>query len=396
MDAIGTFQRQLWDQSRRVNHRTPISRETEQAYFATPRHLFVPRYREWGSRAWHHVNPDNLEQHLAALYADRPLVLFGDDDDDLLSTVSQPSFVLRMLDLLNPKPGQAVFELGTGSGWNGALLGHLVGPEGRVVSVDILHDVATTAAETIERLGITNVTVVEGDGGEGYPAAAPYDRAIFTAGTYDLPRAFYDQLKEGALLLSVIKIEGGGDGLFLLRKTADHFESMHSMTCAFVQLRGRYQIEGLEPIRVETLPEWTTLQHREVSRTPFWWGGTGPEWFAWGTLGIRFFLAIAEPAFRAFRTKPADDRAPAEVYFGLWNAARESLVLAKDDRLITYGNHEARERLLEKVRQWVELGMPTAASFRLQVFPSDVHVTDADHQWTVKRRESQFVWSLDT
>ena len=90
MDAIGTFQRQLWDQSRRVNHRTPISRETEQAYFATPRHLFVPRYREWGSRAWHQVNPDNLEQHLAALYADRLALLCA----GRLLTCDMPSRVL--------------------------------------------------------------------------------------------------------------------------------------------------------------------------------------------------------------------------------------------------------------------------------------------------------------
>jgi len=66
------------------------------------------------------VRADNLLQHLAALYADQALILFGDDDDDVPSTISQPSFVLRMLDLLQLKPGHKVFELGTGSGWNAA------------------------------------------------------------------------------------------------------------------------------------------------------------------------------------------------------------------------------------------------------------------------------------
>src|SRR5262245_41488648 len=230
MSAFEAYQRQLWDLSRRVNYRTPISRETEEAYFATPRHLFVPRFRDWGTATWHRVTPDNLEQHLGALYADRPLVLFGDDDNDLQSTISQPSFVLRMLDLLQLQPGQTVFELGAGSGWNAALMGHLVGPDGRVVGLEIIPEVAAMAIDPIGSLGIRNVSIVTADGGDGYPTAAPFDRAVFTAGTYDLPRPFYDQLEQGALLLSVIKVEGGGDSLFLLRKIDDHFESQHSMT----------------------------------------------------------------------------------------------------------------------------------------------------------------------
>ena len=100
MDAVANYQRQLWDQSCRANFRAGISPETERAFFATPRHLFVPRYREWGARNWHDVDPDNSEEHLGTLYADRPLILAGEDDNDLLSTISQPSLVLRMLDLL--------------------------------------------------------------------------------------------------------------------------------------------------------------------------------------------------------------------------------------------------------------------------------------------------------
>ena len=119
--------------------------------------------------------------------------------------------------------------------------------------------------------------IVAADGGEGYAAGAPYDRAIFTAGTYDLPHHFYEQMRDGGLLLVVIKNEGGGDNLFLLRKTENHFESLESMPCGFVQFRGKYQLDNLEPITVETLPEWTELQHKEIARMPFWWGGKGSE-----------------------------------------------------------------------------------------------------------------------
>ena len=95
-------------------------------------------------------------------------------------------------------------------------------------------------------LGIKNVKVIEGDGGEGYAAGAPYDRAIFTAGAYDLPHPFFEQIKEGGLFLVVIKNEGGGDTLFLLRKEHEYFESMDSMPCGFVQMRGKYQLDSLK------------------------------------------------------------------------------------------------------------------------------------------------------
>ena len=152
-------------------------------------------------------------------------------------------------------------------------------------------------------LGIKNVNVIEGDGGEGYAAGAPYDRAIFTAGAYDLPHPFFEQIKEGGLFLVVIKSEGGGDTLFLLRKEHDHFESMDSMPCGFVQMRGKYQLDSLKPIQLEELPEWSELKNKLINTRPFWWGGKGKEDFPWRTLGIRSFLGITEPSFRAFKTE---------------------------------------------------------------------------------------------
>jgi hypothetical protein len=199
------------------------------------------------------------------------------------------------------------------------------------------------------------------------------------------------------LLLVVIKNEGGGDNLFLLRKTNNQFESMESMPCGFVQMRGKYQLDTLEPTTLEALPEWRELQHKISARMPFWWGGKGSgEEFMWRTLGFRSFLGIVEPSFRAFKTAKADARSQEEQYFGLWVKENGSLVLAKDDSLIAYGNLSAKERLLQRIRQWVDLGMPSAASFALQVYPRDVPVPTREHQWIVKRSESQFVWSLDT
>ena len=100
MENIEKYQKQLLEQTQNLCRETPISEATEQAYLATPRHRFVRRYREWGAKEWQVVNPDSLAEQIATLYADRSIILFGDDDQNVPSTISQPSFVLQMLDLL--------------------------------------------------------------------------------------------------------------------------------------------------------------------------------------------------------------------------------------------------------------------------------------------------------
>jgi protein-L-isoaspartate(D-aspartate) O-methyltransferase len=394
MSVADKYQQQLLERTQYIYHETPISEATQQAYLATPRHLFVKRYREWGIKEWQEVNQDNLEQHLATLYTDKPLILCGEDDTDIPSTISQPSFVMRMLDMLQIKPGHTIFELGAGSGWNAALMGKLVGSQGNIYSLEIIPEVAQSAREIIAELDIDNVSVITADGGEGYESGTQYDRAIFTAGAYDLPCHFDRQIKEGGLLLIVIKNQGGGDNLFLLKKTANCFESIDSMGCGFVQLKGKYQLDSLEPTQIEELPHWANLQDREVCRVPFWWGGKGKAAFLGYTMGIRGFLSISEPSFRAFKTEKTTDDSRAHQYFGLWQPEDNSLVIAKDDRLIAYGNRNALDRLLEKISEWVDLGMPSVASFALQIYPIDIPLKVDKDRWIVKRQDSQFLWSL--
>jgi protein-L-isoaspartate(D-aspartate) O-methyltransferase len=347
-----------------------------------------------GSREWHEINEENLAEYLPTLYTDKPLILFGEDDSNIPSTISQPSFVLRMLALLQIEPGQTIFELGAGSGWNAALMGHLVGSAGHVYSLEIIPEIAQAASGIIETLKIENVSIITADGGNGYQANTLYDRAIFTAGTYDLPCHFYSQIRVGGLVLVVIKNQGGGDNLFLLEKKADRFESLDSMACGFVQLTGKYQFDSLEPSNIEKIPEWANLEQQEISRIPFWWGGKGKGSFLWFTMGIRAFLSISDPSFLPFKTEKTTERSREYNYFGLWLKENHSLVIAQNDSLIAYGNKDALDRLLQKIREWVDLGMPSAASFKLQVYPIDFPLKADRNEWIVKRKDSQFLWSL--
>jgi protein-L-isoaspartate(D-aspartate) O-methyltransferase len=271
--AVEPYQQRLLETARRIFDHKPIPAAIEQAFLATPRHRFVKRFRTYNDQAWVTVNEANLAEHLSTLYSDQALRLVEDEQGETISSISQPSLVLYMLDMLKLAPGQAVFELGAGSGWNAALLGHLVGPGGQVYSTEILPEQAQEAAANIIDLGLDNVHVIATDGGAGYAAGAPYDRVIFTAGTYDLPHFFYDQIKAGGLLLVVIKIEGGGDTLFLLKKVGSHFEAIDALPCGFVPVTGRYAMTDLNPIELNSWPVWDQLKARTLFRRPFWWNG---------------------------------------------------------------------------------------------------------------------------
>lgn len=129
------------------------------------------------------------------VYLDRPLPILGGQ------TISQPTTVVLMLNAIDIQQDQKILEIGAGSGYNAAMLGTLVGAKGKVISTEIISELATFAQENLKNTGITNVTVLHTDGSKGFPKEAPFDRIIVTAGAPGIPLVFIDQLKEGGILL---------------------------------------------------------------------------------------------------------------------------------------------------------------------------------------------------
>jgi protein-L-isoaspartate(D-aspartate) O-methyltransferase len=200
---------------RLILSRYALPRPIIEAYLRCPRHRFV-----------------KASYSLDEIYADYPLEIFR--RGEFVSTISQPSFVLLMIDLLRLEPHHRVLELGAGSGWNAALMSCLCA---QVVTVEIIPELARETRANLRELGFSNVVVVEGDGAFGCEAYAPYDRGIFTAGASDLPRAFFAQIRDGGLLLFVLKTNYG-DLLLLLEKVAGHFEERSRLRCSFVPVTG--------------------------------------------------------------------------------------------------------------------------------------------------------------
>jgi protein-L-isoaspartate(D-aspartate) O-methyltransferase len=107
-------------------------------------------------------------------------------------TISQPFIVALMTDLLDPQPGDTVLEIGAGAGYQAAILSRLVN---HVYSIDVIEELALAAGKRLKRLGYTNITVGLGNGYNGWPEHAPYDKIIVTAAPELIPPALIDQLK---------------------------------------------------------------------------------------------------------------------------------------------------------------------------------------------------------
>jgi protein-L-isoaspartate(D-aspartate) O-methyltransferase len=194
------------------------------ALHAVPRHLFLP------------------EQRPEAAYRDDAIVTKRDEAGQPISSSSQPAIMAIMLDQLDLAPGHRVLEIGAGTGYNAALISHIVGPSGRVTSVDIDPELVATAREHLARAGFGEVTVVCADGAGGDPEHAPYDRIIATVGVSDLAPAWLAQAVPQARIVVPLDVRGIQVSVAFERAAPDApsgpWTSRSLAPCGFMRMRG--------------------------------------------------------------------------------------------------------------------------------------------------------------
>ena len=164
-------------------------------------------------------------------YADRPLPIgYG-------QTISQPYIVALMTQLLQLKPEHKVLEVGTGSGYQAAILGELCS---EVYTVEIIRELAEAAKEKLKRLGYENVHVKHADGYYGWKEHAPYDAIIVTAAPDHIPPPLVAQLKDGGRLVIPVGPPGGYQTLWLIEKKGEEIISRNITGVIFVPLTGEH------------------------------------------------------------------------------------------------------------------------------------------------------------
>ena len=172
-------------------------------------------------------------EYRAASYSDQPLPIGYDQ------TISQPFIVALMTEELRPQPTDRVLEIGTGSGYQAAILAELVA---EVYSIEIVEPLAKKAEATLQRLGYKNVHVKTGDGYKGWPEHSPFDSVIVTCAPEHVPEPLVDQLKEGGRMIIPVGAKFA-QALYLLEKKNGRLEQSAILPVKFVPMQ-RESVKG--------------------------------------------------------------------------------------------------------------------------------------------------------
>ncbi|MGH3975832.1 MAG: methyltransferase domain-containing protein, partial [Pseudonocardiaceae bacterium] len=214
------------------------------AVCAVPRHEFVPDVFSSGPGGrWHRqdtATEQGRRQWLDQVYSNTTLLTAltqTPTSTRLRSSSSMPGLMTRMLESLDVHDGHRVLEIGTGTGYNAALLAHRLG-DARVFSIDVEPDLIDLARQRLTRVG-HHPTLVAGDGANGLPDHAPFDRIISTCAVSAVPWAWVDQTRPGGVILTDLKTATGAGSLVRLTRLADdaaegHFDPTYA---AFMGLR---------------------------------------------------------------------------------------------------------------------------------------------------------------
>ncbi|MCX7148726.1 MAG: protein-L-isoaspartate(D-aspartate) O-methyltransferase [Rhodocyclales bacterium] len=208
---LDEIREEVWA-TRQFTGRPALDERVLEALREVPRHSFVPD-----------------ESHHRA-YGNYPLPIGHGQ------TISQPYIVALMTDLIQPRPEDVVLEVGTGSGYQAAVLSRLVK---QVYSVEIVEELAREAGARLQRMGYANVEVRTGNGRLGWPQHAPYDAILVAAAASRIPPALIEQLKPGGTLVIPVGSPHAAQDLLVLKKNArGQAEENNVLPVAFVPLTG--------------------------------------------------------------------------------------------------------------------------------------------------------------
>ncbi|MFE6772655.1 methyltransferase domain-containing protein [Streptomyces fimicarius] len=353
----------------------PMAPAWEAAFRGVPRHAFLPGTVWVGDDLEECDRAKAPAEWLRHAYADTAVVTQVNDGATAAPeerwascSASAPSIVFRMLDLLDVRPGHRVLEIGTGTGWNAALLAHRLGP-GRVTTIEVDPELAATAAGRLEGAG-ADVHAVHGDGARGHERGGPYDRVIATCSVRSVPPAWIAQTRPGGVVL--VPWESPWLCYGLLRLTVDGYggaSGFFSPHSAFMLLRGQRTDLRIyrDVVRDSHVPEKSSTR-----LSP--WAVAGEDWAAQFAIGLQL-----PHVWRTWHENPDVEGVASRLWLATTDATSWAAVDVDGrtaDRF-TVWEHGPR-RLWEAVEAaygwWREVGRPGPERFGLTVAPDGTHV----------------------
>jgi len=370
------------------------SPQWEAAVLAVPRHEFVPQFYERGPdpvgpRAWKLVSaasPDTYERWWHEVWANTSLVTqLGDlgrwgsqTTTGPTSSSSAPSLMTRMLEVLDICDGHRVLEIGTGTGYNAALMSHRLGAE-KVFSVDVDAGLVDSARDRLAALGY-RPTLAAVDGVTGWPEHAPYDRIIATCAVSRVPWPWAEQISEDGRILVDLKVCASVGNLVLLRREHDRLEGRFDSDYAtFMHMRTPiFHVEPQAgPVRNRAAARrgTTTLTHERL----------------WENIPLWFLLHLRQGGRISFGyAMDPVTRGPGAVFFSAEDGSWCELSTAGEN-----GTREVWEggpsRLWASIEAglefWRQQGRPGWDRFGLTVQPGRqtiwLDTPDSDHHWPI-------------
>lgn len=359
----------------------------ERAFRRVRRHRFLDHwYRLEASRlqaVWHRVdfdrdNPDM--EALSAIYSARSLVT-GVDGYRPTTSTSDPRLTARMLELLNLEPGMRVLEIGTGTGYNAALLAETIGNPGDIFTVEIRESVAARARDALRDEGYAGIHVIHRDGALGAEEGAPFDRIEVTAGCTDIAPIWLEQLAPNGRLL--VPIQHGHLHPLLQIRRADESRTAEASIVgksSFMSITG--QLDGPN--------SWQSFLLGGVPQQPAW------------TRGLPTQLPPCEGhpladdehrSFYFFLTLSSRELWQTNAGYGLADPLTGDIVVFTSERCegFTRGRGHGEwlhERLLRLLCAWDDLGRPKASDYEIEFIPRVVipQLTDRGRgEWVIER-----------
>ena len=332
----------------------------ERAFLSVERHLFVETFHlsgsDWSNQQTIEHDPENPKpEHLALIYDNRSLITHSKGNFGT-SSASQPSVVAQTLELLELSPDMKVLEIGTGTGYNSALLTEIVGAQGLVVSIDIQSAVVADANRSLERAGYPNVKTIVGDGFEGAAKEAPFDRIVATVGCPDISPLWVEQLRPGGLML-VPLAHGGWHPLTRIETADGKLIGKVVGYSGFMGIQGRLEsgstpngplrldIDSYGPHTAVSCPQSLRSLHDEEL------------WYSFPPSLYYFLAAKDQRAF--FCLDP-------QGYGLVDNGSGLLLVIPSRNQILSFGNTGLEDDFFRTYSEWERVGRPSPSDYLIE------------------------------